>query len=107
MQVMREGSDITLVAFSKMVGYCLRAAEMLEKDGVSCEVRRHPAAGPTCRARNCGTVGWGWGWGRGRHLGWTGELSWTLHAYFGRCCHYVVVGPVSTIRRAALGAYAR
>ncbi len=40
MQVMREGTDITLVGFSKIVGYNLRVAEMLEKDGISCEVRR-------------------------------------------------------------------
>jgi len=35
---MREGTDLTLVSFGKMVGYCLKAAEMLEKDGISCEV---------------------------------------------------------------------
>ena len=35
---MREGKDITLVSFSKPVGYCLQAAEILEKEGVSCEV---------------------------------------------------------------------
>jgi len=35
---MREGSDITLVSFGKLVGYSLQAAEMLEKDGISCEV---------------------------------------------------------------------
>ncbi|GAB4820399.1 hypothetical protein N2152v2_007445 [Parachlorella kessleri] len=37
-KVMREGKDITLVAFGKLVGYNLQAAEMLEKDGISCEV---------------------------------------------------------------------
>jgi pyruvate dehydrogenase E1 component beta subunit len=36
---MREGEDVTLVSFGKMVGYCLKVAEMLEKEGVSCEVR--------------------------------------------------------------------
>lgn len=35
---MREGSDVTLVAFGKMVGYNLRAAELLEGEGISCEV---------------------------------------------------------------------
>lgn len=39
MQVMREGKDITLVAFGKIVGYNLKAAEELEKEGISCEVR--------------------------------------------------------------------
>ena len=37
-QVMREGKDITLVAFGKLVGYNLKAAEELEKSGISCEV---------------------------------------------------------------------
>ncbi len=29
---------MTLVGFSKMVGYCLKAAEVLAKEGISCEV---------------------------------------------------------------------
>lgn len=37
-KIMREGSDVTFVAFSKMVGYCLKAAEELEKDCVNAEV---------------------------------------------------------------------
>eukprot|EP00216_Chloropicon_sp_CCMP2111_P003564 CAMPEP_0198240462 /NCGR_PEP_ID=MMETSP1446-20131203/5569_1 /TAXON_ID=1461542 ORGANISM="Unidentified sp, Strain CCMP2111" /NCGR_SAMPLE_ID=MMETSP1446 /ASSEMBLY_ACC=CAM_ASM_001112 /LENGTH=328 /DNA_ID=CAMNT_0043923195 /DNA_START=299 /DNA_END=1285 /DNA_ORIENTATION=+ len=37
-KVMREGSDVTLVAFSKMVGYCLEAAEVLATKGISAEV---------------------------------------------------------------------
>lgn len=40
---MREGKDITLVAFGKLVGYNLKAAEQLEKEGISCEVRSPPA----------------------------------------------------------------
>jgi len=35
---MREGTDITLVAFGKLVGYNLKAAAELEKEGISCEV---------------------------------------------------------------------
>lgn len=35
---MQEGKDITLVAFGKLVGYNLKAAEQLKKDGISCEV---------------------------------------------------------------------
>ena len=38
MQVQREGKDVTLVAFGKLVGYNLKAAEILEKEGISCEV---------------------------------------------------------------------
>ena len=37
-QVMREGKDVTLVAFGKLVGYNLKAAAELEKEGISCEV---------------------------------------------------------------------
>ncbi len=40
LQVQREGTDITLVGFGKMVGYSLKAAEILERDGISCEVCR-------------------------------------------------------------------
>ena len=36
---MQEGKDITLVAFGKLVGYNLKAAEELKKDGISCEVQ--------------------------------------------------------------------
>jgi pyruvate dehydrogenase E1 component beta subunit len=36
--VKREGSDVTLVAFSKMVHVALEAADRLEKDGISAEV---------------------------------------------------------------------
>lgn len=39
-QVMRQGTDLTLVSFGKMVGFCLKAAEALEKEGVSCEASR-------------------------------------------------------------------
>ncbi|EIE26851.1 pyruvate dehydrogenase [Coccomyxa subellipsoidea C-169] len=37
-KVMREGTDVTLVAFGKLVGYNLKVAEELEKEGISCEV---------------------------------------------------------------------
>ncbi|GIL89733.1 hypothetical protein Vretifemale_17509 [Volvox reticuliferus] len=37
-KVMREGKHVTLVSFSKMVGYCLKAADHLSKEGVHCEV---------------------------------------------------------------------
>lgn len=36
--VKRPGSDVTIVSFSKPVHYCLAAAEMLEKQGISAEV---------------------------------------------------------------------
>lgn len=37
-KIMKDGSDVTLVSFGKMVGYCLQAADALEKEGISCEV---------------------------------------------------------------------
>jgi pyruvate dehydrogenase E1 component beta subunit len=37
---MREGKHVTLVSFSKMVGYCLKAADTLAKEGIECEVGR-------------------------------------------------------------------
>lgn len=36
--IRRTGSDVTLISYSHMVGSCLKAAEVLEKEGVSCEV---------------------------------------------------------------------
>lgn len=37
-KIMREGKDVTLVSFSRAVGYCEEAAAELEKEGISCEV---------------------------------------------------------------------
>ncbi|MHB8283605.1 MAG: pyruvate dehydrogenase complex E1 component subunit beta [Caulobacteraceae bacterium] len=37
-KVRRVGKDVTLVAFSRMVGFALEAAEQLSKDGIDCEV---------------------------------------------------------------------
>ncbi|XP_075662861.1 pyruvate dehydrogenase E1 component subunit beta-1, mitochondrial-like [Castanea sativa] len=34
----RQGKDVTITAFSRMVGYALKAAEILEKEGISAEV---------------------------------------------------------------------
>ncbi len=37
-EVKREGSDVTIVAYSRMTILALQAAESLEKEGISCEV---------------------------------------------------------------------
>ncbi len=37
-KVVREGSDVTIVATQRMVGVAQKAAEELEKEGISCEV---------------------------------------------------------------------
>jgi pyruvate dehydrogenase E1 component beta subunit len=39
-KVMRQGSQVTLTAFSKMVGVCLDAAQQLAKEGIEAEVRQ-------------------------------------------------------------------
>ena len=39
-KIMREGTDVTLIAFGKRVGYNLQAAELLAGEGISCEVKR-------------------------------------------------------------------
>ena len=38
LRVMREGKHVTIATFSRMVGEALKAAELLEKEGISCEV---------------------------------------------------------------------
>lgn len=37
-KIMRPGKDVTLIAFSKMVGYNLKVAEEMAKEGIECEV---------------------------------------------------------------------
>lgn len=37
-KIMREGVDVTLIGFGKMVGYNLQAADLLAQEGISCEV---------------------------------------------------------------------
>jgi len=39
-KVEREGKDVTLIGFSKMVGMCLKAADALALEGISCEVSK-------------------------------------------------------------------
>ena len=45
---MREGTDVTLVSFGKLVGYDLEVAEKLEKEGISVEVRARCSARALC-----------------------------------------------------------
>ncbi|KAI3698566.1 hypothetical protein L2E82_42210 [Cichorium intybus] len=37
-KIERQGKDVTITAYSKMVGFALKAAEILEKDGINAEV---------------------------------------------------------------------
>ncbi|XP_068665671.1 pyruvate dehydrogenase E1 component subunit beta-1, mitochondrial [Aristolochia californica] len=49
-KIEREGKHVTITAFSKMVGYALKAAEELSKDGVSAEVINLRSIRPLDRA---------------------------------------------------------
>eukprot|EP00271_Cylindrocystis_brebissonii_P008736 TRINITY_DN23220_c0_g1_i1.p1 TRINITY_DN23220_c0_g1~~TRINITY_DN23220_c0_g1_i1.p1 ORF type:complete len:373 (-),score=68.32 TRINITY_DN23220_c0_g1_i1:558-1676(-) len=49
-KVEREGTDVTLVSYTKTVGYCLKAAEELAKDGISAEVINLRSIRPLDRA---------------------------------------------------------
>lgn len=44
-KVMRQGSHVTLTAFSKMVGVCLDAAQQLAKEGIEAEVSQGRTSG--------------------------------------------------------------
>jgi pyruvate dehydrogenase E1 component beta subunit len=49
-KIEREGKDITITAFSKMVGYALKAADELAKEGISVEVVNLRSIRPLDRA---------------------------------------------------------
>ncbi|PKU82033.1 Pyruvate dehydrogenase E1 component subunit beta-1, mitochondrial [Dendrobium catenatum] len=49
-KIERGGKDVTITAFSKMVGYSLQAAEILAKDGISAEVINLRSIRPLDRA---------------------------------------------------------
>lgn len=49
-KIEREGKDVTITAFSKMVGYALKAAEILSKEGISAEVINLRSIRPLDRA---------------------------------------------------------
>jgi len=49
-KIEREGRDVTITAFSKMVGYALQAAQELEKEGISAEVINLRSIRPLDRA---------------------------------------------------------
>src|SRR5258708_9098292 len=36
--IMREGTDVTLVEVQRMVGVAMKAAQELEREGISCEI---------------------------------------------------------------------
>ncbi|QCE12997.1 pyruvate dehydrogenase E1 component subunit beta, mitochondrial [Vigna unguiculata] len=49
-KIEREGKDVTITAYSKMVGYALKAAEALAKEGISAEVINLRSIRPLDRA---------------------------------------------------------
>lgn len=56
-KVMRPGKDVTVVAFSKMVGYSLKAAEQLAAEGIDVEVSMQ--AWCSCMGRCMHSGQWG------------------------------------------------
>jgi len=67
--VARTGTDVTICAFAKMVGYALEAAEILAKEGISCEVinlrtirplDRETIINSVCKTHRLVTVEEGW-----------------------------------------------
>lgn len=38
LRVMKEGKDVTIVGYAKVLRTVMKAAELLEKEGISCEV---------------------------------------------------------------------
>ncbi|CAD6340564.1 unnamed protein product [Miscanthus lutarioriparius] len=50
MQIEHQGKDVTITAFSKMVGYALQAADILAKEGISAEVINLRSIRPLDRA---------------------------------------------------------
>lgn len=67
--IAREGTDVTVCAFSKMVGFALEAAEELAKEGISCEVinlrtirplDRETIINSVCKTHRLVTVEEGW-----------------------------------------------
>uniref|UniRef100_A0A0E0ETP1 Pyruvate dehydrogenase E1 component subunit beta n=1 Tax=Oryza meridionalis TaxID=40149 RepID=A0A0E0ETP1_9ORYZ len=49
-KIEREGKDVTITAYSKMVGYALQAADILSKEGISAEVINLRSIRPLDRA---------------------------------------------------------
>ena len=49
-KIMREGTDVTIVAHSRPVGFCMEAAEILAKEGISAEVINLRSIRPLDRA---------------------------------------------------------
>lgn len=55
-KIEREGKDVTITAFSKMVGLSLKAAELLAKEGINAEVINLRSIRPLDRATICDSV---------------------------------------------------
>ncbi|KAF8058069.1 PDH2 [Scenedesmus sp. PABB004] len=55
-KVMRPGKDVTITAFSKMVGFSLEAAEKLSAEGIDCEVINLRSIKPLDRAAIAASV---------------------------------------------------
>jgi acetoin:2,6-dichlorophenolindophenol oxidoreductase subunit beta len=56
LRVVREGTDVTIVSYSAMVGPCLKAAESAARDGIQCEVLDLRTLSPLDRDGICASV---------------------------------------------------
>ena len=73
-KIQREGSDVTLVGFGKMVGYALKAAETLEREGISAEVVNVRSIRPLDRATIAASI-------RKTHRVVSVEEGWPQHGF--------------------------
>ena len=83
-QIMREGKDVTLVAFGKLVGYNLKAAEELAEQGIDAEVGNRRSCVPVTAAILCD---------RGWHL--PAVTGCTVFFSVGHCLEAAVVSKTS------------
>jgi pyruvate dehydrogenase E1 component beta subunit len=81
--VKREGTDVTIVAWSKMVNVAMKAAEQLEAEGVSCEVidprtlrplDEEPIVRSVQKTNRCVIVEEGW-----EYSGLGAQLAYLIH----------------------------
>ncbi len=81
--IKREGRDVTIVAWSKMIGVALKAAEALEQEGVSCEVidprtlrplDEEPVLASVRKTNRCVIVEEGW-----PYSGLGAQLAYLIH----------------------------
>jgi len=84
--VKRAGSDVTIVAISRMVQVALEAAETLAREGISAEVsiraRCHRSTRTRCSSPSAKPAGWWWSTRTIRAAAWRRTSpAWRLHGH--------------------------